>query len=300
MPDTRTAQRWDEEYRGGRYAAERPLPFVDTILEVVGRHGLAGDAIGLYVGCGNGRNYVPLVDAGLNLYGLDVSSEALRQLAARRPELAGRLVQGSFQDFRPPATLAGSVVQVDAGGNYAASTSYTILTADRGVHGTFDALSSNLAVLTPALAYNGNNVDLKVDLKQVPTGGDDGAPQGPDSGGGSPGTRPIRFADAAVTGNQRAVANALQSLGHGKRIQDAYAEAEQLYSTAFEIYASIDDKYSQRATLLSLAEVYLALGDQEKARSLADQAKELLASFPQMVQKGEHTRGYLDLSFPGL
>ena len=73
-----------------------------------------------------------------------------------------------------------------------------------------------------------------------------------------------------------------------KRLQGAYAEAEQLYSKAFEIYASIDDKYNQRATLLSLAEVYRALGDQEKAVLLADQAKELLASFPQMVQKGEH------------
>jgi RNA polymerase-interacting CarD/CdnL/TRCF family regulator len=74
-----------------------------------------------------------------------------------------------------------------------------------------------------------------------------------------------------------------------KRLQGASAGAGQLYSKAFEIYTSIDDKYSQRATLLSLAEVYRALGDQEKVRSLADQAKELLASFPQMVQKGEHT-----------
>jgi tetratricopeptide (TPR) repeat protein len=83
-------------------------------------------------------------------------------------------------------------------------------------------------------------------------------------------------------------ANALRSLGDAKRMQGAYAEAEQLYYTAFEIYASIDDKYSQRATLLSLAEVYRALGDQEKALLLGDQAKELLAAFPQMVQKGEH------------
>ena len=89
-------------------------------------------------------------------------------------------------------------------------------------------------------------------------------------------------------GSRLGEANALRSLGHVKRMQDAYAEAEQLYSKAFEIYASIDDKYSQGGTLLSLAEVYRALGDQEKARSLADQAKELLASFPQMVQRDEH------------
>jgi tetratricopeptide (TPR) repeat protein len=89
-------------------------------------------------------------------------------------------------------------------------------------------------------------------------------------------------------GDRLGEANALRSLGHVKQMQDAYAEAEQLYYAAFKIYASIDDKYSQRSTLLSLAEVYRVLGDQEKARSLAEQAKELLASFPQMVQKGEH------------
>jgi SAM-dependent methyltransferase len=105
LPDALAATRWDAEYRRGRYADEPPLAFVDTILGLVRGHGLAGEA-GLYVGCGNGRNYVPLVDAGLNLYGLDVSPEALRQLAARRPELAPRLVAGGFQDFRPPVPLA--------------------------------------------------------------------------------------------------------------------------------------------------------------------------------------------------
>jgi tetratricopeptide (TPR) repeat protein len=90
-------------------------------------------------------------------------------------------------------------------------------------------------------------------------------------------------------GDRLGEANVLWSQGYVKHMQGASAEAEQLYSKAFGIYASIDDKYGQSATLLLLAEVYRALGDQEKARSLADQAKELLASFPQMVQKGEHT-----------
>ena len=48
---------------------------------------------GLYVGCGTGRNYVPLVDAGLKLTGLDVSKEAIVQLRARHPHLAQDLVQ---------------------------------------------------------------------------------------------------------------------------------------------------------------------------------------------------------------
>lgn len=96
------------------------------------------------------------------------------------------------------ASLAGSVVQIGQNGDYAPSTTYTILTADNGVLGRFDSVSSNLAFLTPSLAYDSQRVDLVVNLKQVPSDGG--------------GTRPIQFVDAAASGNQRAVARALQSL----------------------------------------------------------------------------------------
>src|SRR2546422_750085 len=69
--DTLTASRWDDEYRNQRYANEPPLPFVDRILETLRADDAAGHGTGLYVGCGNGRNYLPLVDAGLELFGLD-------------------------------------------------------------------------------------------------------------------------------------------------------------------------------------------------------------------------------------
>src|SRR5438876_12269945 len=55
---------------------------------------------GLYIGCGNGRNYLPLVDAGLNLYGLDVAPEALRVLARRRPAVSNHLICEDFAHFR--------------------------------------------------------------------------------------------------------------------------------------------------------------------------------------------------------
>ncbi|MBR8653872.1 autotransporter domain-containing protein [Achromobacter sp. Marseille-Q0513] len=106
--------------------------------------------------------------------------------------------QHSRVDAAGQATLAGSVLHVGANGNYAPSTTYTILTAGGGVQGRFDTVSSNLAFLTPTLAYEGQRVDLVVKTKEVP--GDNG------------GNRPIEFADAAGTGNQRAVARALQSL----------------------------------------------------------------------------------------
>ena len=108
------------------------------------------------------------------------------------------LIDGSHDSVRASgsASLAGSVVHLGEEGVYAPSTSYTILTADGGLRGEFDDVSSDRAFLTPSLAYTDNRVDLQIQLKQVPDGGG----------------RPIRFADAASTRNQRAVADALQSL----------------------------------------------------------------------------------------
>jgi len=79
--------------------AEPPVPFVGDVVSTLQAHPEALAGIGLYVGCGNGRNYLPLVDAGLNLRGLDISREALDQLAARRPELAPRLACADFRDL---------------------------------------------------------------------------------------------------------------------------------------------------------------------------------------------------------
>src|SRR5438093_504855 len=84
------AARWNSEYRAGRYVGERPIPFVDRILSTLRAHPAAISGVGLYVGCGNGRNYLPLVAAGLTLHGLDVSREALDQLIARRADVTER------------------------------------------------------------------------------------------------------------------------------------------------------------------------------------------------------------------
>lgn len=51
---------------------------------------------GLCVGCGNGRNYLPLVDGGLDLTGLDISAAAITQLTARAPDRRDRLVHGDL------------------------------------------------------------------------------------------------------------------------------------------------------------------------------------------------------------
>lgn len=96
------------------------------------------------------------------------------------------------------ANLAGSVVHVGSGGTYAESTAYTILSAT-SLNGSFDTASSDMAYLQPSLNHQGNQVVLTLDRKQVSS-----EPDG--------GTRPIEFADLAVTSNQRSAANALQSL----------------------------------------------------------------------------------------
>jgi SAM-dependent methyltransferase len=89
------ARVWDAEYAGGRYLDEPPVPFVADILAAAREHDLLGGT-GLYIGCGNGRNYVPLVAGGLDLIGLDISAIALAQLAERAPERRGRLIHGDL------------------------------------------------------------------------------------------------------------------------------------------------------------------------------------------------------------
>ena len=87
------AASWDKEYAGGRYRDEPRVAFVADILAAARR---AGVTSGLYIGCGNGRNYAPLVRGGLDLTGLDVSAVALRKLSARMPGRRGSLVHGDL------------------------------------------------------------------------------------------------------------------------------------------------------------------------------------------------------------
>jgi SAM-dependent methyltransferase len=87
------AASWDAEYRGGRYSGEPPVAFIEDIAAAARAHEVSR---GLYVGCGNGRNFLPLSRAGLTLTGLDISAMALAQLAERAPEYAGRLVHGDL------------------------------------------------------------------------------------------------------------------------------------------------------------------------------------------------------------
>lgn len=92
-------------------------------------------------------------------------------------------------DATGTATLGGATVEVIASnGLYRASTDYIILTAAGGVSGQFGTVTSNLAFLTPGLSYSANQVTLRLSRNN------------------------IDFAAVAVSPNQVAVADALQSL----------------------------------------------------------------------------------------
>jgi SAM-dependent methyltransferase len=96
---------WDAQYAAGRYSGELPLEFVADILAAARDANLIG-LPGLYVGCGNGRNYLPLVAGGLDLVGLDISATALDQLAAGIPGCRHRLVHGDLSALPPEATYS--------------------------------------------------------------------------------------------------------------------------------------------------------------------------------------------------
>src|SRR5260370_23303067 len=93
MVDGIAVRAWDAEYASGRYSGEPPVGLVDDIVTAAKD---AGADRGLYIGCGNGRNYIPLTEAGLDLTGLDISATAISQLAARLPRRRNRLATGDL------------------------------------------------------------------------------------------------------------------------------------------------------------------------------------------------------------
>ena len=103
-----TAAAWDAEYAAGRYAADPPVEFVRDVIAAAAQRGVRH---GLYVGCGSGRNLVPLLDAGLDLTGLDISRQALADLRARRPDRGGQLILGDLGAL-PPAARYDLVVGI--------------------------------------------------------------------------------------------------------------------------------------------------------------------------------------------
>jgi cyclopropane fatty-acyl-phospholipid synthase-like methyltransferase len=92
------AHGYDSLYKEGRYQGEPPVAFVDTVLEELSV--IDGQGYGLYVGCGNGRNYLPLFQTlGSNLRGVDVSPEGIRQLREQEPATEKSTFVGDFSQY---------------------------------------------------------------------------------------------------------------------------------------------------------------------------------------------------------
>src|SRR6266851_5482462 len=112
MVDVEAAGSWDAEYAAGRYVDDPPVAFVSDVL-VAAKD--AGARRGVYIGYGNGRNYVPLTAAGLDLIGLDISATAIAQLAGRMPGCRDRLLLGDLSALpageRYPLVIAIQVIQ---------------------------------------------------------------------------------------------------------------------------------------------------------------------------------------------
>ncbi len=98
MDTDAVAASWDAEYAAGRYEGAPPVPFTRDILAAAVERGLTR---GVYIGCGNGRNLLPILATGLDLTGLDVSAGAIGRLRQRHPALAARLVTGDLTALRP-------------------------------------------------------------------------------------------------------------------------------------------------------------------------------------------------------
>jgi outer membrane autotransporter protein len=118
------------------------------------------------------------------------------------------------------AHLAGSVFHKGTNGNYAPSSTYTILIAFGGIEGQFDGISSAFAFLTPRLEYTQSAVRMTLDRNDV------------------------QFSDVAQSENQRAVGVALQGMVAGPlydRIIGADAENAQAAfdSVAGDFHASL-------------------------------------------------------------
>jgi outer membrane autotransporter protein len=119
---------------------------------------------------GNGTIFGNVVNAGTlapgNSIGLLTVNGNYAQMAGSTYQVeANAQGQADRINVGGAAAIQGGTVQVlAAAGNYANSTTYTILRANGGVAGTYSGVTSNFAFLTPTLSYDANDVFLTLAL----------------------------------------------------------------------------------------------------------------------------------------
>jgi outer membrane autotransporter protein len=185
------------------------------------------------------------------------------------------------------ATLSGSSVEVLAEtGAYQPSTTYTVLSANGGVAGTFAAVSSNFAFLNPTLAYDAKNVFLTLVRKTEPTDPTDPPtdptiptdptdPTGPDE----PAPTPLAFHSVAASANQYRTADAVEALGSGNSVFDAVIG--QSMSGARQAFDALSGEAHASATAIAYAD-----GGLVREAILTHLRQPLGSSLPTFVQGG--------------
>ncbi|MEZ0168378.1 autotransporter domain-containing protein [Microvirga sp. TS319] len=184
---------------GGTLAVNGSLSGSNVTVNNGGTLGGNGTVGGIVAGNGG------IVAPGNSIGNLKVSGDVTFGLGSIYVVETNAAGQADRIDATGKATISGGTVRVLAeNGSYNPTTNYTILTAGDGVTGTFAGVTSNLAFLTPSLAYGANDVILTLIRKG--TGGGD---------------TPVRFSDVAVTRNQFNTAEAVEDLGAGNGVFDA-------------------------------------------------------------------------------
>lgn len=155
------------------------------------------------------------------------------------------------------ATLNNSTLSLATGQHWQPSASYSILTADGGINGSFASVASNFAFLTPSLSYAANGVELALERNGT------------------------SFASLASTRNERAVAAGLDSAGIGNAFWrqvaplDAAAAQQTFSALSNELHASTqsalveDSRLVRNAMIGRLHDAQAADAGTSAAQSLA-------------------------------
>jgi outer membrane autotransporter protein len=146
-----------------------------------------------------------------------------------KPDQTGDLIASSGK-----AVINGGTVQaVKAGGVYTPGSQWTILSAAGGVNGTFGALTQNMPFVDLSLAYDATHVYLDTARNQA------------------------SFCSVALTPNQCATGDGVESLGQGNTIYNALASAPDDSTARHALDALSGDVYAtQKSTMIDESRVF--------------------------------------------
>lgn len=187
---------------------------------------------------------------------LNVNGDAIFQAGAFYEVEANAAGQSDKIGATGTASLAGTVVVLAQPGTYAPATTYIIVETTLGRSGTFSGATSNLAFLNPTLSYDLFNAYLTLTRND------------------------IQFSDAALTPNQEAVANAIETLAVtdplvvaliGQSAPDARAAFDALSGEVHATIAGVllnDSRFVRDAIFARLLQAFYATGGASQTAAL--------------------------------